>query len=103
MSGATIVPREAGGYRVEGVLDFDSVAALAEEGDRLLAGPGPLDVDLSGVREANSAALALLLEWLALARRRKLKLRFHHLPDSLVRLAALSNVSGLLRVAGADA
>jgi phospholipid transport system transporter-binding protein len=103
MSGAAIVSRGEGGFRVEGVLDFDSVAALAAEGDRLLAGPGPLDVDLGGVHEANSAALVLLLEWLALARRRKLKLRFHHLPDSLVRLAALSNVSGLLNLAGTGA
>jgi phospholipid transport system transporter-binding protein len=103
MSGATIVPCDEGGFRVEGVLDFDSVAALVGEGARLLAGPGPLDVDLSGVRESNSAALALLLEWLALARRRKLKLRFHHLPDSLARLAAVSNVSGLLGLAGAGA
>ena len=103
MRGATIVSRDEGSFRVEGVLDFDSVAALAGEGARLLSGPGPVDVDLNGVSEANSAALALLLEWLDLARRRKLKLRFHHLPDSLVRLAALSNVSGLLEVAGTGA
>ena len=101
MSGAAIVSRGERGFGLEGVLDFDSVATLMPEGGRLLTGPGPLDVDLQGVREANSAALALLLEWLEMARQRKLVLRFHNLPDSLVRLAALSNVTGLLPVASA--
>jgi len=103
MSGASIAAAGSGGFRVEGVLDFDSVPSLAGEGARLLAGPGPVDVDLSGVREANSAALVLLLEWLDLARRRHVKLRFRHLPDALERLAALSNVSRLLPVVGTGA
>jgi phospholipid transport system transporter-binding protein len=103
MSGAAIVARGETGFELEGVLDFDSVAELAFEGRRLLVGPGPLDLNLAGVREANSAALALLLEWLETARQRKLMLRIHNLPDSLVRLAELSNLTALLRLAGGRA
>jgi phospholipid transport system transporter-binding protein len=57
-----------------------------------------LDVDLEGVRRANSAGLALVLEWLEIARERGISLRFRNLPESLARLAAISNVTGLLPV-----
>ena len=70
MSRATIVSRGPGHYALEGVLDFQSVASLLSEGESMLAGQGMLDLDLGDVRESNSAGLALLLEWLDLARRR---------------------------------
>jgi phospholipid transport system transporter-binding protein len=95
------IRRGENGLVLEGVLDFDSVARLLPEGDALLAGPGSLDLDLSGVREANSAGLALLLEWLSLARERDLRLRLRNLPEPLERLAALADVSELLGAAGA--
>jgi phospholipid transport system transporter-binding protein len=100
MSALANLSRHEDGLRLEGALDFDSVPALLREGERLISGPGSLVVDLGGVREANTAALALLLEWVDLARRRKLALRFRNLPASLVRLAELSNVSGLLKMSG---
>lgn len=96
MSRATIVSRGPGHYALEGVLDFQSVASLLSEGESMLAGQGMLDLDLGDVRESNSAGLALLLEWLDLARRRGRVLRLHNLPDSLMRLAVLANVTSLL-------
>jgi len=81
------------------VLDFATVAPLLAEGERLLRGPGPVEIDLAGVTSANSAGLALLLEWLDLARRRQLRLHFRNLPESLVRLAELTNLGDLLPVA----
>jgi phospholipid transport system transporter-binding protein len=103
MRAAAIVAYDGSHFGVEGVLDFDSVVALVAEGERLFSGQGPLDVDLRGVREANSAGLALLLEWLDLARRRKLELRYRNLPESLVRLAELTNLGGLLPASDARA
>ena len=99
MSGAVLVSRGEAGFALEGVLDFDSVASLLAEGERMLTGSGRLDLDLGAVREANSAGLALLLEWLDLARQRRLELRLHNLPDSLKRLAALANVDDFLMLA----
>jgi phospholipid transport system transporter-binding protein len=98
MSGAALVSRGQGSYALEGVLDFDSVASLVAKGGQTLTGPGRLDLDLGAVREANSAGLALLLEWLESARRRRLQLRVHNLPDSLKSLAMLANVDSLLPV-----
>jgi phospholipid transport system transporter-binding protein len=65
----------------------------------MLRGPGPIELDLSLVREANSAGLALLLEWLDLARGKKLELQLYNLPAPLARLAALANLDGLLPIA----
>ncbi len=91
------VPR----YALLGVLDFQTVPGLLEDGARMLEGEGPLDLDLAGVREANSAGLALLLEWLDLAGRRQRPLRLYNLPESLVNLADLANLSPLLPLADA--
>ena len=103
MKTAAIVSQGAARFGVEGTLDFDSVVALVAEGERLFSGPGPVELDLQGVQEANSAGLALLLEWLDIARRRKLVLRFRNLPGSLVRLAELTNLGGLLPVSDSRA
>lgn len=90
--------RSLGGsrYALEGVLDFQSVPDLIPPGAGMLAGSGPLDLDLVGVHEANSAGLALLLEWLDQAGRRGRSLRFYNLPQSLAHLADLANLGDLL-------
>jgi phospholipid transport system transporter-binding protein len=98
MSDARILAVGDTALRVEGVLDFTTVGPLAVEGRRRFSGTGPLEIDLGAVVQANSAGLALLLEWLDLARQRNLTLRFRNLPDSLVRLAALTNLTNLLPV-----
>lgn len=99
MSSAWIVPRGQTRLGVEGVLDFDTVVPLIAESRRYFAGKERrLEVDLRGVRCANSAGLALLLEWLELAQKRGISLRFRNLPESLTRLAAISNLTGLLPV-----
>jgi phospholipid transport system transporter-binding protein len=99
LSSASLLPGTYNGFAVRGVLDFATVASLAAEGERLLTGPGAVEIDLSGVTSANSAGLALLLEWLDLARRRQLRLRFRNLPEPLVRLAELTNLTEVLPLA----
>ncbi len=86
-------------YALAGVLDFQTVPSLLPNGNRMLAGEGPLDLDLVEVHEANSAGLALLLEWIDLAGRRGRPLRLYNLPESLVNLADLANLGPLLPLA----
>ena len=88
-------------FALVGVLDFTTVCTLLRDGERMLAGEGPLDIDLAGVREANSAGLALLLEWIDLAKRRGRPLRLFNLPESLDHLAELANLGPLLPLADA--
>ena len=84
--------------RVEGPLDFDTVGPLLAAGEALLRRPGALRIDLGGVSAANSAGLALLLEWLDIARSRRITLSYLQLPESLRRIAAFSNLEALLPV-----
>jgi phospholipid transport system transporter-binding protein len=98
MKSARIVAVADGRFRVEGVLDFSTVGHLFAEGRRLFSAGGPLDVDLGEVVQTNSAGLALLLEWLDLARRSNVSLRFRNLPESLARIAELTNLTTLLPI-----
>ena len=101
-NGAAVVePGGDGLIRVRGDMVFSTAGSLLEQGDALIAGEGPLVVDLSGVRKCDSAALALLLEWLERARRRGTDIRYRHLPDALRGIARLSNVEALLPLADA--
>ena len=68
---------------------------------RLLKPGKGLAIDLGGVTSANSAGLALLLEWLDLARSRRVDLHYLNLPESLVRIADFSNLQSLLPTAPA--
>jgi phospholipid transport system transporter-binding protein len=57
-------------------------------------------VDCSAVTRADSAGLAVLLDWLAWGRRRNRPLSLQNLPASLVAIARISEVDGLLTAAG---
>jgi phospholipid transport system transporter-binding protein len=98
MTEARLTPCGEGRFCLEGVLDFGTVTRLAASGRACLKGDANVDIDLAGVQAANSAGLALLLEWLDIARERGVKLTYRNLPDSLVRIAAVSNLESLLPV-----
>lgn len=55
-----------------------------------------LIIDCAAVARADSAGLAVLLDWLAWARRKSRVIEFQNLPQSLVAIARISEVDGLL-------
>jgi phospholipid transport system transporter-binding protein len=59
-----------------------------------------LVIDCSGVTRADSAGLAVLLDWLAWGRRKSRTITLENLPASLVAIARISEVDGLLTAAG---
>jgi phospholipid transport system transporter-binding protein len=61
-----------------------------------LSGDGAVVLDLQGVTRADSAGLALMLQWVDEARRRGRSIRFSGVPDSLLDIARFSNVLDLL-------
>lgn len=82
---------------LDGALTVNEVAAVHKRHGGLLAGDAaPAAVDLSAVESADSSALALLLEWQALARRQGRRLEFRSPPESLRVIARLTGVDGLL-------
>jgi len=84
-------------YRVEAALTLLTVTALRDPGLMLIgAASAELTFDLAEVPEVDSAGLALLIDWLASARVRSLKLRYAKPGRTLLALARLSEVEPLL-------
>ena len=95
-----------GRYVLRGPVVFATAAGLLETSRRLFGNEPQLTVDLSEVTRVDSAALALLLEWLRRARAEGRGLRYEGLPEKLHAIAALSGVQKLLEAgdgAGASA
>jgi phospholipid transport system transporter-binding protein len=93
---ATLDPVGTDRALVKGVLDFATVGALLADGSRAIRDARVAFIDLSGVTASDSAGLALLLEWLSVARAAKVALRYENVPVQLQQLARLSEVEELL-------
>jgi len=101
-SGIEITQSGAGRVMVRGDLTFATARQAREIGVRALggAGAGRILVDCAGVTRADSAGLAVLLDWLAWGRRHGREVTLENLPASLVAIARISEVDGLLTAAG---
>jgi phospholipid transport system transporter-binding protein len=79
-----------------GELSFATAAEALKAGTSLI-GPEPqCTIVLAQVTEGDSAGLAVLLEWLAVARQRGVKLRYRDVPERVLAVAHISDVQGLL-------
>lgn len=81
---------------LSGELRFDSVGSLLDVGDRVIREGHLAVIDLAGVSAGDSAGLALLIEWLSIARGIQRPLRYENIPSQLQQLARLSEVEELL-------
>lgn len=87
---------EAGRSRVVGFLDFGTVSALLPTGMAAIETGRAASIDLAGVCASDSSGLALLIEWLSVAKRAGAPLRYENIPAQLHQLADLSDVQELL-------
>jgi len=88
--------RDDGVFEVSGRLTFQTVPEfLARTGDSLKSGTGQITIDMHGVTLADSAGLALMLEWLEMAGAAKREIVFTRIP---AQVRDLIHVSGLQRV-----
>jgi phospholipid transport system transporter-binding protein len=82
-----------------GALTFESVAGLFGETQKLFRGPQPVTlIDLSNITNADSAGLALLLEWQAMLRAASRKLEINNVPASLISLARLCEADDVMNL-----
>jgi phospholipid transport system transporter-binding protein len=93
---AVFEPQEGGRSRVTGVLHFTTVTALLRSGSEAIANGRATIIDLFGVRDSDSSGLALLIEWLSIARAEGKPLRYENIPTQLHQLARLSDLEELL-------
>jgi phospholipid transport system transporter-binding protein len=91
--------RDNGVFEVSGQVTFQSVPQFLAHTDKWLqGGTGKVTIDMHGVTLADSAGLALLIEWLQLARSAQREIVFTHMPDQmrdLIRVNGLTQVFGL--------
>ena len=85
------------GYAFSGELTF-ATASQALEATRGLFGneQGMLSFDLAGISSSDSAGVALLIEWLRLAGRTGITLRYARLPENLEAMARVCGVAEIL-------
>lgn len=82
-----------GRFRVAGDIGFANVTQLLGESRVLFSHPADsLLVDLGGVGRADSAGLALLLEWMRLAQAAGKSIRYRQIPAQLLAIAHASNL-----------
>ena len=79
-----------------GSLDFETVTRLLPQGSAAIQEGRAAVIDLSGVSNSDSAGLALLIEWLSVAKYVKRSLSYENMPAQLHQLARLSEVEDLL-------
>jgi phospholipid transport system transporter-binding protein len=87
---------EGGRARVVGSLHFTTVSALLSAGVAAIEGGRADVIDLAEVKASDSAGLALLIEWLSVAKSAGRTLRFENIPSQLQQLARLSEVEELV-------
>ena len=93
---ADFVTKEGEPARVNGVLHFTTVTALLRSGSEAIANGRAAVIDLAGVKDSDSSGLALLIEWLSIARAEHKSLRYENIPAQLHQLARLSDVEEVL-------
>lgn len=77
---------------LQGPLTFATVSRLLADSRGLFDGHKQLCFDLQAVTGVDSAALALLVEWLRLGERHGVAVRFAHVPAALRSLAEVSEL-----------
>jgi len=93
-----ITSRDDGVVEVNGQLTFQSVPQfLALTDNWLQSAAGRVTIDMHGVTHADSAGLALLIEWLQLARSAGREIVFTNMPEQM---RDLIRVNGLMQVFG---
>lgn len=85
-----------GHYALQGALTFETVPGLAQQGERVFGDCPALALDLGGVTRADSAGLALLVEWLRRARECGQDVRYSNIPEQMLAMARASGLDQVL-------
>jgi phospholipid transport system transporter-binding protein len=86
-----------GQFALNGSVTFATAGAILRESEQPFEEHTLIEVDLSGVGETDSAALALLLEWITWANHTVREIRFTAMPDKILAIAKVTEVDHLLK------
>jgi phospholipid transport system transporter-binding protein len=94
-----IVVTSPGRFAARGALTFANARSARSEGLHAMrtSSARDLEIDCAGIAHADSAGLAVLLDWMAVMKREGRPLCFAHLPTGLLALARISGVEQMLQ------
>ena len=98
MSKFGLVPVLApGGYELEWrCVVRNGRESVLRASQNMFTGQSDVEVDLSAVEKTDSAGLALLLEWISLARQSGTDIRFSGIPEKIHAIAQTAEIEELL-------
>jgi len=96
MSDAELHMVDGGHFELRGPVIFATAGELLTAGNHLFAGVTEISLDLSKVTRVDSAALALLIEWLRQANQADHTLKFTGMPEKLRSIARLTGTEHIL-------
>ena len=85
-----------GGFELIGEMSFETAAQILKSSERSFAQHAETQVNLSQVSKADSAGLALLLEWIGWANHSDVEIRFLNIPKKILAIAQTAEVDELL-------
>jgi phospholipid transport system transporter-binding protein len=99
MSAAQLKKGDAGKIEVTGALKFGLVSDLLRTSKSFFVGKAPLVFDLGGVEKTDSAGLALLVEWMVMAKKSGQEISFQRIPKQMLDIAKVSGLDEILPLA----
>jgi phospholipid transport system transporter-binding protein len=90
-------PLGGGRFVLRGEVGFRTARKVLEQTSAMFGNVPVIKVDLSGVTQADSAGLALLIEWVSWARQAHREIRFFDIPEPIRAIARISEVEDVLR------
>jgi phospholipid transport system transporter-binding protein len=85
-----------GRFKLSGQMTFATAEDILRASEDLFEPHTRIEVDLSGVSRADSAGLALLLEWITWAIHTVREIRFEDMPERVLAIARTTEVDQLL-------
>lgn len=86
-----------GRFELSGEMSFRTANAILKSSAQKFAAHASVKLDLSRVGKADSAGLALLIEWKAQVNQRAATIEYIALPESLAAIATTTEVSDLIQ------
>lgn len=96
MTEARLTVNGKGRWLLEGELGFATVPAILAHPGADISGTADIEVDLRGVTRADSAGLALLVEWLRESERAGQRIAFVNVPPQLLSIARVCGLDRIL-------
>lgn len=85
-------------FSIKGVLMMHTVMLILNELTSCLKTQSEISIDFSEVENSDSAAVALIIAWLAKAKQRNIKLHLLQLPQQILDIAKASDLLEILPI-----